>query len=228
MTEVAIYGSGGLGRVVRDILLAGRRHRVAAFLDSDAAKHGTVLDGLKVHGGVEAIRQLLSGGALGVVVAIGDNHARVTIAEQLRQRGTALISAIHPLATIAPSARLGQHLIAGARATICAHAAIGPHCVLSTGAIVDHENSLGKGVFLHPAVRLAGGVTIEDYATLGIGSCVIPYRRIGQAAYVDPGSVVIREVGPGTRVGGVPARQRSHAPSRFVPDPLPGLRHQPT
>lgn len=227
MTEVAVYGSGGLGRVVRDILLAGNRYRVAAFLDSEATKHGTVLDGLRVHGGVEAVHQLLSAGTLGVVVAIGDNQARVAIAEQLRQRRVALVSAIHPSATITPSAQLGEHVIAGARTTICAHAVIGPHCVLSTGAIVDHDNSLGKGVFLHPAVRLAGGVTIEDYATLGIGSCVIPYRRIGQGAYVEPGSVVIRDVQPGTTVGGVPARQRPHARSRFVPDPLPGLQHQP-
>jgi sugar O-acyltransferase (sialic acid O-acetyltransferase NeuD family) len=219
--DIAIYGSGGLGRVVRDILLADRRYRVAAFLDSDSTRHGTEVDGVRVYGGLDNIDRFLRGGGMGVVVAVGDNHARVAIAEQLRERGVPLVSAVHPLATIAPSARLGEHLIIGARATVCVHATIAAHCVLSTGAIVEHDNCLEQGVFLHPAVRLAGGVTVQDCATLGIGACVIPYRRIGRGACVEPGAVVIRDVPPETVVGGVPAARRTHAPSRFVPSGLP-------
>jgi sugar O-acyltransferase (sialic acid O-acetyltransferase NeuD family) len=221
VTNVAIYGSGGLGRVVRDVLLAGQRHRVVAFLDSDEARHGTKVDGLDVCAGAEHVNRLLKDGQIGVVVAIGDNHTRVAIAEQLRQHGVPLISAIHPLATVAPSARLGDHLIIAARATVCVHAEIASHCVISTGAIVEHDNCLECGVFLHPAVRLAGGVTVQERATLGIGACVIPYRRIGHRALVEPGSVVIREVLPGTTVGGVPAARRADGPSRFVPGGLP-------
>jgi len=218
LTDVAIYGSGGLGHVVRDVLVAGRRYRVVAFLDSDASRHGTQVGGLPVHAGRRAIEHLLHGGRIGLVVAIGENHARVAIAEQLRQCGVPLVSAVHPLATIAPSARLAEHLIVGARATVGVHAEVARHCVLSTGAIVEHDNRLERGVFLHPAVRLAGGVTVQDYATLGIGSCVIPYRRIGPEAHIEPGSVVIRDVPPGAVVGGVPANPRSRTDSRFVPD----------
>ena len=129
----------------------------------------------------------------------------MALADELEWRGLRLISAIHPLANISPTVRLDNHLIIGARVSISVHARIGAHSVLSPGSIVEHDNVIGRGVFLYPAVRLAGGVFVDELATLGIGACVIPGRRVGREARVEPGAVVIRDVAPGTVVGGVPA-----------------------
>lgn len=225
MTEVAIFGAGGLGSLVHDTLLQTGRFRPVALLDSDPRKHGRSVDGLTVRGGMEQVPALRREGVTAAIVAIGDNYVRVQVAELLRQQGVRLVSAVHPLACIAPSARLGEHLIISARAIVCVHACVGDHCVLSAGSIVEHDNRLGTGVFLHPAVRLAGGVVVDDYATLGIGSCVIPYRRVGSEAWVEPGAVVIRDVLAGTTVSGAPATRRSTRESRFVPDDRPAPTH---
>ncbi|MBU0638222.1 MAG: acetyltransferase [Planctomycetes bacterium] len=206
MTDVVIYGASGLGRLAYDTLLQGGKYRTVGFLDSDTTKHGHEVDGLPVFGGLEQLERLLKQGVTGGLVAIGDNRTRVRIAEQLRAAGVTLVSAIHPLSSISPSAQVGEHVILAARVTICVHAVIGPHCVLSAGTIVEHDNVLGSGVFLHPAVRLAGTVTVEDYATIGIGAAVIPGRRIRSGAHVEPGAVVITDVPPNTIIGGVPAR----------------------
>jgi len=218
MTKLVIFGAGGLGRLVYDTLLQAGRFCPIAFLDSDAGKRGQTIDGVAVRGGMEQVPALRRDGVTAITVAIGDSYVRVRLAELLRRQGMRLVSAIHPLATIAPSARLGNHLIAGARTIICAHASVADHCVLSTGSIVEHDNQLGIGVFLHPAVRLAGGVKIDDYAILGIGSCVIPYRQVGSAARVEPGGVVIRDVLPGTTVSGAPATRCGDKESYFVRD----------
>ena len=177
MDDVVIYGAGGLGCLVQDILLQRATNRPVAFLDSNPAKHGQIVMGLPVRGGTERIERLRDEGVTGVIVAIGDSVTRVALAETLATRGLRLISAIHPSASIAPSAALGEHLIIGARVTICVHARIGAHSVLSAGSIAEHDNQVGRGVFLGPAVRLAGTVTVEDFATLGIGASVIPGRR---------------------------------------------------
>jgi len=226
MTEVAIFGAGGLGCLVHDILLQGQRFRPVVLLDSDPTKHGQTIDRLKVRGGIEQVPALRRAGVTAAIVAIGENHTRVRLASMLQRQGMRLISAIHPLASIAPSAHLGEHLIIGARSIVCVHALIGDHCVLSTGAIVEHDNHLGIGVFLHPAVRLAGGVRVDDYATVGIGSCIIPYRSVGREARVEPGGVVIRDVLPNTTVRGVPATRPSPAGTRFVAQGRPRVgRH---
>jgi acetyltransferase EpsM len=213
---VVIYGAGGLGLMVRDILSASANHRAVAFLDSDQQRHGQMIDGLPVRGGLEAFASLLADGVSHVVVAIGDSQARLQVAETIQRHGGRLVSAIHPLAMIAPNAELGKHLIIGARATLCVHARVGDHCVISPGSIVEHDNELGQGVMLEPAVRLAGGVRIDQRARVGIGASVIPGRRIGRCATVAPGSVVIRDVPPGALVSGAPAQVELPEQSRFV------------
>lgn len=218
MEIVVIYGAGGLGCQVQDILQQGTRYRPVAFLDSDPAKQGTVVADLPVRGGLEQTDVLRQAGVRGVVVAIGDNIARVALAETLQAHGLNLISAIHPLANISPSARLEEHVIVGPRATICVHTRVGSHTVLSTGAIAEHDNLIGRGVFLAPAVRLAGTVTIEDFATVEIGASVIPGRRVGRGARVEAGAVVIQDVAPFARVSGVPAAAHRSRRSRFVPE----------
>jgi len=206
MHSVLIFGASGLGRLVLDILRRNQNVSVRGFLDSDTSKHGRSIDGIPVLGGLDETPRLIRDGITHAVVAIGDNPTRVALGERLRERGMRLMSAIHPLASIASSATLDEHVIIGARAVICIHSTIGPHSVVSTGAIVDHDSRIGAGAFLHPAVKLAGGVRVEPLVTLCIGCSVIPGRTIGRRARVEAGSVVIRDIGDGSRVTGVPAR----------------------
>ncbi len=224
MIPTVIYGAGGLGRVVRDILAVAGRYTPVAFLDSDRARHGTQVDGLPVIGGVQAWRDLQRRGWRCVVVALGDNAARVELAGVLEERGAQLVSAIHPLASVAASAILGRHVIIGPRAVVCVNATVGAHTVLLSGAIVEHDSTLGRGVRLDPAVRLAGNVTIEAGASVGVGACVIPGRCVGAGANVAPGAVVIRDVPAGAAVGGAPACTTTAAAIAVAEEQPP---HQP-
>lgn len=219
MVPAVIFGAGGLGGVVRDILVQGGRYRALAFLDSDPDRRGWIIDTLPVLGGLDALDDVRNRGVRHAIVAIGANQTRIEIATALQAAGLELISAIHPLASISPSAELGGHAIVGPRVTVCVHAQIAEHCVLSVGSIVDHDGVLETGVFFHPAVRLAGGVHIGARATLGIGASVIPGRRVGRGATIDPGAVVIRDVPDEAGASGVPAIIRpAAAAARFVHD----------
>lgn len=220
MADAFIFGAGGLGLLVHDTLRQIGHWRVAAFVDSNAALHGTRIDGVPVAGGMDCVAQLLRRGVRNGIVAIGFNETRTRIAQELRELGVQLVSVVHPLANIAPSARVGEHVLIGPRATICVHARVGAHAVISAAAIVEHDNVLAEGVFLHPAARLAGGVRVDQFATIGIGASVIPGRRIGAAARVEAGSVVIADVAPHSIVAGIPARE-TRPRGAFEPDAAP-------
>lgn len=227
MPKIAIFGAGGLGQIVLDILLQAGAFEPVAFLDSDPTLHGTTIEGLPVRGGVEAIPALLDERIRHAIVAIGVNPSRLEVARRVEAAGLKLASAIHPLAAISRSARLGKHLIIGPRATICVHAAVADHVVISAAAIVEHDNSIGEAAFLHSAVRLAGAVHVDSLAVVGVGASIIPGRRIGRGACVEDGAVVIRDVPPGATVSGAPAKAGSLSSRGFIADPLPLRARRP-
>ena len=202
---IVIFGAGGLGSMVLDMLHCRTDVRVAGFLDSDKAKHGKEINGLRVMGGFEAAPRLLEQNISRAVVAVGTNSDRVLVARRLEEMGFCLESVVHPLARIAPTATVGRHVVIGPRVSVCVHSVVGAHAVLSAGAIIDHDNVIGEGVFVHPAVRLAGGVRVEEMATIGIGASVIPGKKVGRGARVEPGAVVIRDVPAHAVVQGIPA-----------------------
>ncbi|MEE8169137.1 MAG: acetyltransferase [Phycisphaerae bacterium] len=210
--DIVIIGGGGHGRVVLDIVRNAGLHRPVAVIDSNAALAGRRVDGVPIVGGPEMLPELRTRGVSGAIVAIGDNGARRSLAEEVVELGFDRIQAIHPSAQISTTARIGETVVISAGALICAHCQIGDSTILNTGCIVDHESMIGTAAHICPGVRLAGHVTVESGAFVGIGATVIQNIRIGFDAIVGAGAVVVSDVGPMTTVVGVPAREIKDAP----------------
>ncbi|MFH1419945.1 MAG: acetyltransferase [Planctomycetota bacterium] len=211
--DVTILGAGGHGRVVLDILRQADTYKPVGFLDNNKALHGRRVDGLPVLGGLERLADLRQRGISGAIIAIGDNGVRRAMADVIEQHGFQLVNAIHPSAQLASNASLGRGVVIAAGALVCAHCQIGDYAILNTGCIIDHESMIGTCAHICPGVRIAGHVTAESGAFLGIGATVIQNIRIGFEAIVGAGSVVIHDVDPMTTVVGVPAVPTKAAPS---------------
>lgn len=211
--DIVILGAGGHGRVVLDILFQAKQHRPVGFLDNNTSLHGRRIDGLPVLGGIESLANLHKQGIRGAVIAIGDNGVRRSMGDLLDASDFEIISAIHPSAQLARNAILGKGVVIAAGALVCAHCQIGDYAILNTGCIVDHESMIAVAAHVCPGVRLAGHVTVESGAFIGIGATVVQNVRIGFEAVVGAGAVVTQNVDPMTTVVGVPARPIKDAPS---------------
>jgi UDP-3-O-[3-hydroxymyristoyl] glucosamine N-acyltransferase len=80
---------------------------------------------------------------------------------------------------------------------------IGREVFIGQGVATANDQSFGRAEDLEAAVR---GPTIEDRAMIGGEAMLLPGVVIGRDALVAAGAVVTRNVEPGTRVMGVPAR----------------------
>lgn len=204
--DTLIVGAGGHGRVVVEILRAHGTHTPIGFIDADPALAGTDVAGLPVFGHVNALSKLRNRRIRTAIIAIGDNAARLTYADALRDNGFELINAIHPSAVVSPSATLGRNIVIAAGAVVGTESRIGDHAIINTSAVVDHECEIGPAAHICPNASLAGRVRVGQRAFVGLGAKIIPCMTIGNGATVGAGAVVIRDVPPFATVVGVPAQ----------------------
>ena len=207
--DTLIIGAGGHGKVVLDILLAGRKYCPVGFLDADPALAGTTVAGLPVLGSINLLSKLRDKKIRTAIIAIGDSRSRLSCAQAALDQVFELINAIHPDSYIAPTATLGKNIVVAAGAVIATEARIGDSCIINTNAVVEHECDLAEGVHICPGALLAGRVKVESSAFIGLGAKVIPCLTFGSGATIGAGDVVIRDIPPGVTVVGIPARHPS-------------------
>jgi len=203
--KTIIFGSSRQGKIIREILSNKRSFAVDGFLDDDVSKHGIVIDGLPVIGGLDwAITNASEG--LAAIVAIGNNDARITIGRKLRELGVGMINAVHPSAVVMAGTTIGTGNLICAGAVVVTGTYIEDDVVVNTGATIDHDCILHNGAYVSPGVHTAGCVTIGCSAFIGLGAVLGPNVTIGDRCIVGAGSVVLSDLPPNVLAFGVPAK----------------------
>jgi sugar O-acyltransferase (sialic acid O-acetyltransferase NeuD family) len=145
-------------------------------------------------------------GATHALVCFADPDRKAEWWSRMEAARLSPVSAIHPAATIASTARVGTGCIVNAGAVIQPFAVVGRGVMIHANAIVEHDAIVEDFANLAPGVRLAGWTHIEQRATIFTGASVIPRVRIGRGATVGAGAAVISDIPPGSLAVGVPAR----------------------
>lgn len=208
--ELLVYGSGGHGKVVADILLAAGVSALAGFIDDDERRWGALVLNLPVMGGAEWLRQESEKSHLTIALGIGENGARLKVAENCQMWGLELLTAIHPAATVARSALLGIGTVVMAGASINPDAVIGLGAIVNTGAVVEHDTVVGDYAHLSPNAAMGGGARLGPLSHLGLGAVILPGVIVGRQTVIGAGSVVAHDLPDAVVAYGVPARVRRH------------------
>ena len=124
-----------------------------------------------------------------VLLAIGERGARPRI-----EIGPRTYINRHTMFDASLSVRVGTDVM------------IGPFCYITDH---DHGTEPGQPVAAQPLVEAP--VVIGDGVWLGAGVTVLKGVTVGAGAVIGAGAVVTRDVAPGARVAGVPARERPSA-----------------
>ncbi|CDC00762.1 putative acetyltransferase [Bacteroides sp. CAG:443] len=74
---------------------------------------------------------------------------------------------------------------------------IGKHCIVNTGASIDHECVIGDFVHISPKVTLCGNIHVGEGTWIGAGTVVIPGVKIGRWSIIGAGSVVDKDIPDG-------------------------------
>jgi sugar O-acyltransferase (sialic acid O-acetyltransferase NeuD family) len=204
---ILIVGAGGAGREVAEILTAlGTPAR--GFLDRNPNALAGKNCAVPVLGDPAVWRPEPDEM---YVCAVGVPGVRAVLTSTLRARGARFTSVIDPLARVGPSAQVGSGVVAYPGSFISSDAVVGDDVLLNFASLIAHDVVVEAGAIISPNVTLCGNVRVGEGAFLGAACCVVPGITIGAGAYICAGAVVIRDVPPGARVQGVPARERQVA-----------------
>lgn len=197
--SVVLIGAGGHAKVVISTLQAAG-YSVEAIFDDGPEKWGHELMGAPIVGPISELADIGSRLAL---IAVGDNRARKSLAEQFALEW---VGVVHPYAYLHPSVQIGPGTVVLAGAVIQPDTHIGSHVIVNTGATIDHDCKVRDYVHLAPGVHLAGGVRVGEGAFLGIGSVGAPGIEIGAWTTVGAGGIVVDNLPSHVVAVGIPAR----------------------
>ena len=208
MAQVVIFGCGGFGRevlqIVRDLQATGLDWRCAGFLVDPGFATPLALKGLPV---TSDLSHFGNAADLRVLVAIGNPASRKRVVERLQRLGvTDFPTIVHPRAWIGENVQLGQGVVICAGALLTTDIKIDAFSHVNIGASIGHDAGLGAYCTLSPGVHLSGGVTVADEVELGSGAVLIPGVRLGARCVIGAGAVVVTDIAADSLAVGVPAK----------------------
>ncbi|MEA3440050.1 MAG: NeuD/PglB/VioB family sugar acetyltransferase [Chloroflexota bacterium] len=195
---IIIYGGGGHGKSLIDLLLSLRTYQIHGIVD-DGIPAGERVMGVPVLGDAQVLPETYSQGvrlAVNAVGGIGNTAIRVEVFRRLAEAGFSCPAVVHPAAFIEPSATLSAGVQVFPFAYVGSEVQAGYGAIINTSAVVSHECTLGAYSNVSPGALLAGGVQVGDAALIGMGATVNLGVRIGEGARIGNSAAVKADVPP--------------------------------
>lgn len=201
--KVVIIGAGGHAKVIADIIKKSG-DEIIGFLDDNKKKGTNIIKEYKVLGDFNNRFPLaIANSDYEFIIAIGDNKKREEISHSPNLK---FYTAIHPSAQMGLDVEIQEGTVIMANACINSSAKIGKHCIINTGAIIEHDNIIEDFVHISPNVALGGTVKIGKSTHVGIGSTIKNNITICENCKIGAGAVVVKDIKEEGTYVGVPAK----------------------
>lgn len=205
--NVVIIGAGGHAKVIADIIEKSK-DKVYGFLDDHIEKETVIIKQkeIKVIGKVKDCIQLQKEyPELEFIIGIGNNYSRKDIVETYPNLKYYI--AIHPSSEIALDVKVEKGTVVMANTCINTSAQIGRHCIINTGAIIEHDDIIEDYVHISPNATLSGTVVVKELTHIGSGAVIKNGINICEKCIIGAGSVVVKDIYESGTYIGVPSKK---------------------
>ena len=140
------------------------------------------------------------------ILGIGDNRTRQKVGNYIISKQKQLLNVIHPSSSISKTCVMGFGNFISKNVSLNPLTKLGDLCIINTGAIIEHECSIGNAVHIAPGAVLAGNVSVGDLSFIGANAVIKQGVRIGKNVVVGAGTVVLNDIEDHQRIVGNPGR----------------------
>jgi len=195
-TKIIIYGGGGHGKALIELIQTLNQYHIVGIVDDGIPMDKKIM-GYPVLGGSAVLKELYRNGsrlAVNAVGGIGSLKIRLKVFQELIAAGFTCPAVIHPTAFIEPSAIISDGVQVFPHAYIGTEASLGFGSIVNTGAIISHDCKLGDYSNISPGAILAGEVKVGESVLIGMGVTVNLQVKIGKNARIGNGATVKQDV----------------------------------
>lgn len=157
---------------------------------------------------LEDIRHLPVGPSGYFCTAFGDWRKSLSASVEMQAKGYRPLTLIHPAATKHHSSTIGLGAQLFPNSYVGPKTSIAAHTVVNTGAIVEHDCTVGTHSFIAPGAVILGGVKVGDCATIGANATILPGLRVAKETTIGASSTLTKDIhDQGKTLIGTPAAE---------------------
>src|SRR5690625_2082352 len=207
--NIVIYGSGGLGRGLIDLINSINsssevKWNLLGFIDENE------VNGINGYRSLGDINYLLNySDNLNVVLAFGNPSVKKKVYKALKENvHLHFPNLIHPRVEISPYNKLGKGNIISNGVSLSNNIYINDFNLIHYNCSIGHDVLIGNYNSIFPLAAISGYSSLANGIEVGTTAAIIPDKKIGDNAVIGAGSVVLEDVDKGRTVVGVPGRDR--------------------
>lgn len=176
--RLLIYGSKSFASTVAELIRCCG-HEVVGYVDDFNV-------GPDILGSFAQCLQTHPPGQFGVVMGIGyaNMAARWDAWQRVVSAGYATPSLVHPKASLAATAQLGQGCLVMAGAVVDSRARTGDAVVLWPQACVNHDVQVGSNTFISPGGIVCGDSIVGSRSFVGAGAVIADHVTVPEGSFV--------------------------------------------
>jgi sugar O-acyltransferase (sialic acid O-acetyltransferase NeuD family) len=202
MKDLVIIGTGvhalEMAEIVERINRVRKTWNLLGYISQGKDGTGKKLNRYPVLGPLENLKDFKN------AFFVPDNNAWFKSLDIPRKR---CVSVFDPSAFISRTAKIGAGCVIYPNCYVGLNAKIGDFVFCLSGCVINHDDIIGDRTILASGVTLAGNLRVGEDCYLGQSCTVRQFARIGAGSLVGMGSVVLKDVEPGSVVCGNPARK---------------------
>jgi sugar O-acyltransferase (sialic acid O-acetyltransferase NeuD family) len=210
--NVIIIGGEGNGSVIADAitdarLLGSSDAHIYGFLN-DRMNKGDQIAGYPVLGSLSEVQFFLKQGCRFVfaIYRIDGQRERIELFNNLKIPVESLFTFIHPMAYVAPSARIGNGVVIMPHVSVSSEAVIGDCCLLMVNSSIGHNTVLAAHCHLAAQSCLSSHVLLNEGVHIGLNATVREHLTLEKYSTLGMGSVLLNNIGEQEIWVGNPAR----------------------